>query len=438
MGKDLKGKEMGSGLSQRIDGVYCARFVNRFGKRVSLYSSSRSEIKDMLQTAIYEDKMKINVQDNSTTLNEWYVRWLNIHKDGLLKPSTRNMYNQVFDLHISPNLGKYKLQGFTTTQIKEFIISLKDEKSLDFATQNRARIMLQDMFDKALNDELVRRNPVKGIKLVRRMKEIGEDEIGDDVKVLTVDEQQEFFDCCKGTFYDNLFTVMVSTGLRIGEVAALTWKDIDIKKKEITVTKTLLYQKFDELGDTKKTFHLGTPKTKTSIRKVPINRQCEVVLKKQWMQKQVVSKKRPKAVPKEFKDLLFTTKFNTPLNVQIVSDSIRAVINEINLTRDTLEEMEYFSSHTFRHSFATRCFEAGIKPKIIQSYLGHATLQMTMDLYASSLKYHKDSEMELLENILDATMTTSDGKIEQRYIKASNGVENDKGNVIKFNGVKMA
>lgn len=421
MGKDLKGKEMGSGLSQRNDGVYCARFVNRFGKRVSLYSSNRSEIKDMLQTAIYEDKMKINVQDNSLTLNEWYKTWLSIHKDGLLKPSTRNIYNQVFNLHISPALGRYKIQDFTTTQIKEFIISLKVMKGLDFATQNRARIMLQDMFDKALFDELIRRNPVKGIKIARKIKEVGEDEIGEDIKVLILDEQQEFFDCCKGTFYDNFFTVMVATGLRIGEIAALTWADIDLVKKEISVTKTLLYQKYEDLGDTKKTFHIGTPKTKTSIRKVPINRQCEVALKKQWMQKQVVSKKRPKSVSKEFQDLLFTTKFNTPLNVQIVSDAIRSIIDEINLTKDKLEEMEYFSSHAFRHTFATRCFEAGIKPKIIQSYLGHATLQMTMDLYASSSGDHKSSEMALLENILDTTLTADDCKIEQRYIEAYNG-----------------
>lgn len=437
MGKDLKGKEMGSGLTQRTDGVYCARFVNRFGKRVSLYSSNRSEIKDMLQTAIYEDKMKINVQDNSLTLNEWYNTWINVHKEGLLKASTRNMYNQVFKLHISPALGKCRIQDFTTTQIREFIISLKVMKGLEFATQNRAKIMLQDMLDKALFDELIRKNPVKGIKIAHKVSEVGEDEIGEDIKVLLLDEQQEFFDCCKGTFYDNLFTVMVATGLRVGEIAALTWEDIDLVKKEISVTKTLLYQKYEELGDTKKTFHFGTPKTKTSIRKVPINRQCEVALKKQWMQKQVVSKKRPKAVPSEFKDLLFTTKFNTPLNVQIVSDAIRSIIDEINLSKDTLEEVEYFSSHAFRHTFATRCFEAGVKPKIIQAYLGHATLQMTMDLYASSSKGHKDSEMELLENMLDATLTTSDCKIEQRYIEA-NGVENDVNNVSIFNGVKMA
>ena len=75
------------------------------------------------------------------------------------------------------------------------------------------------------------------------------------------------------------------------------------------------------------------------------------------------------------------TKFNTPLNSQIYSDSIKAVIRQINLTRAYDNQFEVFSGHTFRHTFATRCFEAGVEAKVVQSYLGHASLKMTMDLY---------------------------------------------------------
>lgn len=112
--------------------------------------------------------------------------------------------------------------------------------------------MLLDMFDKAMIDNYVLKNPCKGIKLVRDEKK--------DMRVLTREEQTEFFERCKGTFYDNLFVVAISTGLRQGEVCALTWDDIDLDKKEINVTKTLLYQKLD--GDSKKEFHINPPKTK--------------------------------------------------------------------------------------------------------------------------------------------------------------------------------
>ena len=72
-------------------------------------------------------------------------------------------------------------------------------------------------------------------------------------------------------------------------------------------------------------------------------------------------------------------------------DAIKKIVNEINLGKEFIEEMESFSFHCFRHTFAIRCFESDIAPKTEQSYLGHATLQMTMDLYTSVLKEHNSS-----------------------------------------------
>lgn len=103
-------------------------------------------------------------------------------------------------------------------------------------------------------------------------------------------------------FYDNLFVVAVNTGLRLGEICALRWDDIDWDRKEISVERTLLYQKLEE--DEQKAFHFDPPKTKTSKRKVPINS-------------------------------------------QILIDAIKKIVDEINLMRDDLEQMEAFSAHTF-------------------------------------------------------------------------------------------
>lgn len=437
MGKDLKGKELGEGLSQRKDGVYCGRFTNRFGDRKSFYDIKLPTVKTELNKAKYEDSQKINVKESKITLNDWYYTWLNVHKEGLLKANTRRLYNQVYEQHISPALGKYKLQDFSTTQIKNFLIYLKKNKNLDYESQKRAKIMLQDMFDKSINDELLHKNPAKGIKIIREVKEVNGEESGE-VRVLSIEEQQEFFDCSKGSFYNNLFTVMLCTGLRMGECCALTWKDIDLDKMEINVSKTLIYQKWEEHGDTKKTFHIDTPKTKSSNRIIPINRQCELALKKQWLQKQVISKKRPKNTTNDFMDLLFTTKFNTPINAQILNDAIKAIIEEINLTKDFLEEIEVFSSHCFRHTFATRCYEADIPLFTIQKFLGHATLEMTTKLYASVLKEKKEKDMKLLENILDSTLTVSDERIEELYTKSGDGADINMENIISFNGVKLA
>lgn len=408
VGKDLKGKELGVGILQRKDGVYYARYVNRFGKRESIYNTKLSTLKTLLNEAIYEDNNCLNAIDNNTTLDDWHETWESIHKHGLLRDSSKLNYGIIYRLHISPSLGRMKLNEVTQVQIKALIRSLA-KKGLGFETQNKVRNLLLDMFGKAMNDNFVNRNPAKGI-VVKRNEEI-------ERKVLTTDEQREFFDCARGTFYDNLFTVAVSSGLRQGELCALRLSDIDFKNKTISITRTLLYQKIEELGDTQKTFRFGPPKTKTSVRKVPINRQCELALKKQIIQKNVIATKRPKKVEEQFKDLLFTTKFNTPLNVQNVSDAIKKIVDEINLTKDMLEEMECFSSHTFRHTFATRCFEAGIDAKTVQKYLGHASIKMTMDLYTHVLGEHQANEMDKLESQLDGSMSVSDNKIDQQFDK---------------------
>ena len=223
------------------------------------------------------------------------------------------------------------------------------------------------MLQRAVEDKLIINNPVSGIKL-RADKEIK-------AKSLTIGEQNVFFDYCRNTFYDNLFHVAVNTGLRPGELFALQVSDIDLEDGYIDVNKTLVYQKY--LTDEHKEFHVEPPKTKHSYRRVPINSTCRIYLERQMELKKVVSGKRPK----QQNEYLFVTKFNTPLNSVIYSDAIKAVIRQINLTRPFDEQFEIFSGHAFRHTFATRCFENGVDAKVVQSYLGHASLKMTMDLY---------------------------------------------------------
>ena len=136
---------------------------------------------------------------------------------------------------------------------------------------------------------------------------------------------------------------------------------------------------------------------------MPINSICRKYLERQIRQKAAIANKRPK----EKNDFLFTTKFNTPLNSQLYSCAIKTIIEMINVSKSVDEEMEIFSGHTFRHTFATRCFEAGIQPKVVQSYLGHATLQMTMDLYTHVMPQKASMDIERIvpehDNVVDIT-----------------------------------
>ena len=205
MGKDLKGKELGKGLRQKSNGVYSARYVDRFGCRKELYGRNLAELKRKLNTAIYDDERGYSVIDSSLTLSQWFKDWMEIHKYNIIRNNTKQYYIQIFKKHIEPTLGKRKLKDITQLNIKELLKEL-DQKGYKFETKNKVRIMLLDMFDKAMIDNFVVKNPCRGIKVVRDENK--------DIRVLTRDEQTEFFDCCKGTFYDNLFIVAVSTGLR--------------------------------------------------------------------------------------------------------------------------------------------------------------------------------------------------------------------------------
>ncbi|MDO5402356.1 MAG: tyrosine-type recombinase/integrase [Eubacteriales bacterium] len=416
MGKDINGKEIGDNISQRKDGRYCARYIDRFGNRKSIYNRNLKELKVQLRNAVYENQNELNAIDDGITLDEWFKKWMQVYKIPVVRLNTKRHYEHVYTKHISPTLGMLKITQITQLQVKSLINKVNDA-GYQWETQNKIRILLIDMFDRAMEDNFVKRNPAKGVRLGKNKP--------NDRYILSVENQAEFFNCSAGTFYNNLFVVAVNTGLRPGELFALSWDDVDFDNMQLNVDKTLVYQKFD--NDEGKTFHLGPPKTEKSVRKVPINRQCEIALKRQYMLKNVIAKRNVKQV--EFSDRLFVTKFNTPLNSVLYSAAIKKILDEINIQKDNSEVIEDFSGHTFRHTFATRCIENGVNPKVLQKYLGHATLQMTMDLYVHTTDNFKKSEMEKLSNAMDNIRITDDTIEHQYEIKQK---------VVDFAGVKMA
>ena len=365
MGKDLRGKELGIGISQRKDGLYQARYSDRWGKRKTIYNKNFRELRKQLAEAIAGNENLLSIKKD-ITLDKWFDRWMEVYKEKSIRPNTKRQYTHIYNKNISPYIGERRINSLVKSDI-QMLIDRASDNNYAYERQNKIKVILKDMLQRAVEDNLIVNNPVSGIKL-RADKKIK-------AKSLTLDEQNTFFDYCRNTFYDNLFNVAVNTGLRPGELFALQLEDIDLENGFIDVNKTLVYQKY--LTDEKKEFHVEPPKTKQSYRKVPINSICREYLKRQFELKKIVSQKRPK----QQNEYLFVTKFNTPLNSVLYSGAIKAVIKQINLIRPFEEQFKVFSGHTFRHTFATRCFENGVDAKVVQKYLGHASLKMTMDLY---------------------------------------------------------
>lgn len=383
MGKDLKGKELGKGIRQNKSGRYEARYIDRFGNRKSIYGTSKIEIRNKLQDALKENIEKESVKKRMT-VEQWYKEWFDIYKVPIIRPNTKRHYEYMFNIHILPEIGGMYLDEVRQIDIKNLINQL-DQGGYRWETQNKVRILILDMFNVAIENDYALKNPAKGVRLSKNKP--------NDRIVLSLEQQQDFFECAMGTFYSNLFVVAVNTGLRPGEMCALEESDLDFESHTISVTKTLLYQKLD--GDEGKEYHIGPPKTASSIRLVPMNGTCEEALKKQIRLKRMLSMRYKGA--DGFLKLLFVTKFNTPICSQVLNDAIKRIVDEINLQRDETELFPVFSAHTFRHTFATRCIESGIMPKTVQKLLGHATLQMTMDLYVHVTEDFKQEELKKLD-----------------------------------------
>lgn len=415
MGKDLKGKELGSGLYQRKNGIYCGRFVDRFGKRRTVYDESLRCLKAKIKEEIKEDNIlstKLSTDGVKTTLDEWYKKWMDIYKDSIRENSKRH-YAQVYNKHISPVIGSKYLTDITDSDITALINDLK-KRGYMYETRNKCKVILVDMFNRAMLNKLVLYNPAKSVRVLRdRVQER---------RVLSKDEQTDFFDTCKGTFYDELFTVAVLTGLRPGELCALRWSDIDLSRNCLSVTRTLVYQKLG--GDEKKEFHIDPPKTKESERIVYFGERCAIALKKQFSKRSVISLRDAYSPLPGFEDLLFVTKYGTPINASIFGSAIDRIVDLINENRcDGIDNFERFSAHCFRHTYATRCFEAGVEPKIVQKQLGHATLKMTLDLYTHISETKRSDELNKFIQMSEEVFEGSDDVAKRRFIESKKIVQ---------------
>ncbi len=393
MGKDLKGKELGKGILQRKDGRYCGRFTDRFGQRQNLYSFKLSELRTMMTEAMYENDKRLNVYNERITVDDWYEKWIELYKKNIVRDTTLKNYQSNYRAHIKEKIGFIRLRDLNMAHIQKLLNGMRDA-GYHYKTILQVRIILVDMFEKAILSEFMTKNPAKNVTIVKDGKQ--------ERRVLTQDEESEFLKAASGNWYEMLFQLALLTGLRQGELCALTWDDVDWDAGLLHVTKTLIYSKLE--GETAISFKINPPKTQNSRRDIPLTDEALRILKKQkgqdeWLMAQMG--KRGKLKPlKGFENLIFKTRTAAPISGQTFGDAIKTVIRTINKSRaEGMPEFEHFTPHTLRHTFATRCFENGMKPRTLQDILGHASLDMTMGLYTHVTQEQKRREVDKIASI---------------------------------------
>lgn len=363
MGKSLNGKELGKGICQREDGLYQARFTNRFGKRQVIYDKTYNGIQKKLREAKVADDSAVNVVSTNMTLDEWYEKWMDTCKINC-RNNTKDTYARHYK-RVKDALGWRKLNSLNLVVMQEAINNLRTDNE-----RKNSKKILVDMLDKAVATDLIPKNVARQITTDYTREE------KKPRRVLSVDETDIFLAEAVNAFYYNLFVVALETGMRIGELSGLQWEDIDFRNKVIHVRHSLTYFSNSE---GKYVFELHPTKTRKGLRVIPLTTKAVTALQRQRFVKQALINGGKEPL-EGYENLVFVTKNNRPTTEFLVTECINGIIRRIHKNNPELV-FEKFTPHCFRHTFATRYLEAEVPLKTVSALLGHTQLQLTTDLY---------------------------------------------------------
>ena len=367
MGKDNKGKELGVGLSQRKDGRYSARFVSRSGKRVEKYFDKFQEARRWLAEVKEEDETKGFNEFSFITVDEWYNYYIENIKKATVRNSSLRSYSMLYRKHIKNQIGDMRLCEVKPIHVQRVLYGLKEKMSDN--SISLVRTVLSDMCKYAEENDIISSNPVRKVKSVKTGEKY-------EPRVLSVEEHQRFLEGCKTSPFFNQYAFVLQTGVRVGEMMGLRWEDVDFDNRTISIKRSIEY--FGRAEG----WQIGYPKTASGHRKIPMTEECFRILTAQ--------RERNIAKPAEmFGNLVFASGKETPYTLSAYNRALGRITKEIGI--------KGFTMHALRHTFATRCIEAGMKPKALQKLLGHSNISMTMDLYVHMLEDEKCKEMEKLE-----------------------------------------
>ena len=239
------------------------------------------------------------------------------------------------------------------------------------------KIVLKD----AITDEIIMKNPAEGIKA---LKEVNAKAAETYHRALTEQEQRDFMQEMADEYYYELVAFLLCTGMRFGEVAALTWSDIDYKQNVIHITKTVTFNE----DNTKTT---GTPKSESGKRDIPLNDMIKGVLARQ-------RKKQSTVIPTDkAENRVFVSVYGKIVDNGAVNRAISATLSRLE---EQGKPIGHFTAHALRDTFATRYIEQGGSPRTLKTILGHSSLMMTMDLCSHVLPNTKQKEMDSLKIVL--------------------------------------
>lgn len=330
------------------------------GERQRRYETVRGTKKDaekLLNTRLYElNNGGAISKPSAIKLSDWIREWHNLYT-AQLSLTTREGYLQQIEFHIVRELGNIPLKDLKANDIQSWVNDLSKRQGLSPQTVKNIFGNLKSALDVAKKQKMISENPCEDIILppIKKYK----------AKVYNVSQVKQILDVAKGTDMYLIVFIEVYLGLRKGEIAALKWSDIDLEKGVVHITRSRVTVKGNVIEK--------SPKSDAGIRDL-------------WL-----GKKGLKVFNDEYKKYLIETKkagFNATDYVIHTQKGDAYAPDSISQKWERFRDANNFPKirfHDLRHTCATMMMAAGVDPKTVQTRLGHADVQITLNTYSHCL-----------------------------------------------------
>lgn len=369
----------GENIYLRKDGRWEGRYIKgrkMNGKAIfcSIYGKQYGEVKKkliLIKAQLCQETPAVKTYGDGT-LREWGDFWLEAMARPHIKQSTWEGYGRILKNHIYPGLGDVKLTELSREKIQELVNRLQN--TMAPSTLQGVCRLLKTLLQAAAAAKLIVQNPYWEIRTPKARKT--------PPRVLTKKEQillEKKIDETQELEY----LLCLYTGLRVGELCALKWEDVDFENESIQIRHSV--QRVTAEGGGKKTkLVLNTPKTESSLREIPLPGFLLNCLRE----------KSGRANP-ESREFLFPGRGGSCRDPRTMQQRLGRIMREL--------EIPGVHMHTLRHTFATRCLEQNMGIEILSELLGHSSPQITLKYYAHCTREKKRQSMANIERLSDQT-----------------------------------
>jgi len=398
--KDAKGRNLKTGEYYNSNTHTYQFRVMKYGKRYTITAKSLTDLRkkeNELLVSVDRGSALFN-RNNKMSLDDYFDFWLETFARSGRKATTCTNYKSYYSTYIRGKLGKKAISKVTKVDC-QLVFNKMIEEGRKHSTMANLKSCLNKVFECAIEDGILAKNPIKTIELPQTESKARE-AISEAQMILFMSYVKE---SPKYKKYYPLFVVLFNSGMRIGELSALTWDDIDFKEETISINKTMNRYRKKDYGFT---MALGTPKSKTSTRTIMMNEVVKVALRTQRFLNVPSDIKVPYLddtgrVIKQVEGFVFLNSYGNVWSEPTIRDVIRSIVAAQNKEVAGTDKpvLLPFCPHMVRHTFTSVAYSAGADVKVVSGILGHASTAITLDRYTHLTEEKKKEQKEVIKTI---------------------------------------